>query len=128
MVPVTPIAQRRGLKVFVGHDYLHFYPIVEDVGVVELVVTVYIELARDVNLQIVGEIGKRVVAIATLLERIGLDLMLFHNVLAEFILLPPVFLLFMPCVATASVGAFDYSSSGALGKTEDQKGSSSSGC
>lgn len=35
-------------------------------GVVELVVTVYIELARDVNLHIVGEIGKGVVAIAAL--------------------------------------------------------------
>lgn len=107
MVPVTPIAQRRGLKVFVGHDYLHFYPIVEDVGVVELVVTVYIELARDVNLHVVGKIGKGVVAIATLLERIGLDFMLFHNFDVEF------------CY---------YSSSGSLGKTEDQKGSSSSGC
>lgn len=82
MVPVTPIAQRRGLKVFVGHDYLHFYPIVEDVGVMELVVAVYIELARDVNLHVVGKIGKGVVAIATLLERIGLDFM-FHDVDAE---------------------------------------------
>jgi hypothetical protein len=41
------------------------------------------------------------------LERIGLDLMLFHNFDVEF------------CC---------YLSSGSLGKTEDQKGSSSSGC